>query len=1079
MKRITALFLSFVLLISCYPMIVFAENDYSIAQIDVVANGDEYQEDVIIRNDEIYMSEDAITQYSLYNNSCGNLLFFRRDQTDLLKTYKWVAYIKEEHILKIKNGSRETTVENVDHILHDGVYYLPVHKVLPYMDSVVSVSGGKLVIDSDNISMADAMYGFNDLDYMFNMAEEFADSEFLATLYYLIPYLFNTITDFRFDRASIRNINGNTNDYMKAYENIVLDNSEYINAISGDTSTNELLDVSDKLFDGAEAIDGIEKISEEVFDVTYKFGDDYFDLVEVCKELSKIKDGYKYAEFLYKYMNMVEDHSNMLGVVYGGKIKDNLDLFDVQEYRAAQLALAEYSKAAGMLFPVMSEGVKKLVDKAIDTTEVGVYKEAAKAMGDTLEVTLGLKYTEEVSLLPYYARIMYSAQDSLVDCRNNTKIEYDEEATRLSAIMFLIASQKCYKILAAQCQERLDSLICLTPELYKNNLKSYNAKINQISSRLALLYLAKNSAIVVDSDKLKKELENVAKRDETNASDTVPVVQQEAKSDWHWLVEPKIEADDIQPLRQFGCWDCSHEGGIVENGLSVYITNGKKGLISYVGLPVIEAENYDIFYSDVDGFICIEKQSGKPINQIVSARYEKKKVSENDVLYNEYDIFWHVWLNDKKKIGNGGYSIGSIDNSFTGTDGAMLLAKGAYEMYDDSSFLYDPYNSPKYVLISNGKRVGSAVYESFGVYSDGIIAMKKGGKWGYMTNDGKMILPFEFENTQESGIFDATSGYIVVKKNGEYAIYSTAGNMTIPYGTFDAIRPVYNGMFWAKKNGKWGVAELEGFANSFETVEPEECLDSEVEAVVNEKSGLRLRERASTDCNVLGMLSNKSKVYICGATGEWAYIRVDNVYGYVKMKYLLPQYKEIVCNDKEIIEKFLYNQKYKLTHQDYSFDKKPMDSLMILAFQYTIETYDYYVDENGVLISNYVDEIDQIIYHDYHISVNHDKRKEYYNDSFYYDNGKYCFTCDGGFGDQPYRDWIEVKKVYSISPRIVFVTFNYNIKYDDGIDMKDTSEHGSAVLYKNDDNTYALLEYKHNSQKLTFNRFLLYATDFQ
>lgn len=1042
MKRLTALFLSLVLLVSCCPLIASASSDYSLSQIDVVANGDVYQENVYIRKNEIYMSVDAITRYSLYNNSCGDLFFLRRDQFDYQKAYKWVTYKKEEQTLKVKTGNRIIAIENVDYILQNDVYYLPVHKVLPYMDSTVSVSDGKLIIDSDNISMADAMYGFDNGNYMFNMAEEFADSELLATLYYVIPYLFNTITEFRFDRASIRNINGNTNDYMKAYENIILDSSEYINAVSGDTSTNELLDVSDKLFAGAEAIAGIEKISEEVFDVTYKFGDDYFELVEVCKGLGEIKDGYKYAEFIHKYMNMVDDHSKLLDVVYDGVIKDNLDTFDVQEYRAAQLASAEYSKAAGMLFPVISKAVEKITEKIIDATEVGIYKEVAEALGDVLEVGLGLEYTEEVSLLPYYARIMYSAQDALNDYRINTNTDYDEEAIRLSTILFLLASQKCYKTLAAQCEERLNSLVCLTPKLYKNNLKSYNAKIDQISSRLALLYLAKNSAIVVDSDKLKKELKKVTKREDTKIADIVPAVQQEAKSEWHWLVEPKIEADDIQPVTHMRYVVDSDGEHFNTKGLQVYdivskIENNESlGLIACNGLIIAEGGYGDIAYinENKEPYYRLE---GKTC-YVMNSRNELTKVKSNDDHFNMFPESYLIWVNDLGALFDG--QLPEVSKKVTYNDViAVPYIKTSIKYGDPQCFDVD--NISGCVLLNKGKPVNSSVYDDFGVYSCGVIPMKKSGKWGYINESGKTVLPFEFDGCINNGIgieaapkpYNASGDYIAVCKNGKYALYNTSGALVVDYDTFEQIRPVYNGMFWAKKDGKWGVVELVGYSNSFKASEPKESLESEVEAVVNEKSGLRLREKASTDCKVLGMLSNKSKVYICGATEEWAYIRVDNAYGYVKMKYLLYSSSEQGVNQKVVLDK---KSASKL------FDEASTIYDRFVCGYYDLNFDDTYVDPNGAWYSLVTDKRMDTLEHlkntlNTYFDSNISKELLAEEDSIFIErNGKIYWNSGGRGSDQFIVNTKYSLKSATMKDAVFTVTVEYDYDFDNTVDER-------------------------------------------
>ena len=107
-------------------------------------------------------------------------------------------------------------------------------------------------------------------------------------------------------------------------------------------------------------------------------------------------------------------------------------------------------------------------------------------------------------------------------------------------------------------------------------------------------------------------------------------------------------------------------------------------------------------------------------------------------------------------------------------------------------------------------------------FSDGIVALKKDGKWGYFDDNGNRIIDFICESFPSKIIYGgwwknsdnmqypflSSNGYIPVKINGQCGYYDTQGNEIIPCGTFEEVRPVHNGLAWVKKDGKWGVIKL-------------------------------------------------------------------------------------------------------------------------------------------------------------------------------------------------------------------------------------------------------------------------------
>ena len=158
MKRVIALLLclSFVLSFSNISVLAEGEN-YKFARIKVTANKKDYYETVIVDDDTLYMATESIAKYATYNTSKHKLFFMRRDQDDSEKAYKLAFYNESKQTFTVKIGGVIKTIENVECKKYNDSYYLPIHMVFPYLDSVVSTDKKSLIIESDRIALSDAL----------------------------------------------------------------------------------------------------------------------------------------------------------------------------------------------------------------------------------------------------------------------------------------------------------------------------------------------------------------------------------------------------------------------------------------------------------------------------------------------------------------------------------------------------------------------------------------------------------------------------------------------------------------------------------------------------------------------------------------------------------------------------------------------------------------------------------------------------------------------------------------------------------------------------------------------------------
>lgn len=134
----------------------------------------------------------------------------------------------------------------------------------------------------------------------------------------------------------------------------------------------------------------------------------------------------------------------------------------------------------------------------------------------------------------------------------------------------------------------------------------------------------------------------------------------------------------------------------------------------------------------------------------------------------------------------------------------------------------------KYAIVSNGEPVTDFIYDECGSESEGLFAVCQEGKWGYVDEKGKVVIPMEYDTSwnrysddeaQASNVdaapaaddycYAASNGYVNLRQGDKWKLCDTNGKEIIPFGEFDEILPVDLSKFcWVKKDGKWGVIKI-------------------------------------------------------------------------------------------------------------------------------------------------------------------------------------------------------------------------------------------------------------------------------
>lgn len=103
------------------------------------------------------------------------------------------------------------------------------------------------------------------------------------------------------------------------------------------------------------------------------------------------------------------------------------------------------------------------------------------------------------------------------------------------------------------------------------------------------------------------------------------------------------------------------------------------------------------------------------------------------------------------------------------------------------------------------KQKYSDVYDNVWDYKDGLVAVLKDGKWGYIDSSGKIIIPLQYEDPSQF-----THGYVDVKQNGKVGLIDKTGKVVVPL-QYDYIGNYHNGLFSVRNlQEKYGFIDSSG-----------------------------------------------------------------------------------------------------------------------------------------------------------------------------------------------------------------------------------------------------------------------------
>lgn len=345
---------------------------------------------------------------------------------------------------------------------------------------------------------------------------------------------------------------------------------------------------------------------------------------------------------------------------------------------------------------------------------------------------------------------------------------------------------------------------------------------------LAEIYATRN-----ELDKAKNIL-NSGQNKITIASDKKKIIAKQKEiskvNTYYWIIQPSIEADEIYYMNSRVLPFEQSLNKQAHPFLSSYVVvkkGDRYGFANYNGLDskginyTDITANLDSYYSIGKKFKSNSKQTEKIQYTLDETGWQKSRESGDGGPSQNLYYYYNTALHYTQE--NNGYYKDYYGNLTINTAFPLKKSDTLYKQEDTDEFFpktnFTQKLSSKYAIYHKDKLISDFIYDECGTASEGLLAVKKDGKWGYVNEDGKTVIPFaynaswnHFEDqlTQKNIPFayPASNGYINLVCNGKWELRDITGKLIISQNEFEEITPVYNNACWVKKDGKWGLISL-------------------------------------------------------------------------------------------------------------------------------------------------------------------------------------------------------------------------------------------------------------------------------
>lgn len=357
-------------------------------------------------------------------------------------------------------------------------------------------------------------------------------------------------------------------------------------------------------------------------------------------------------------------------------------------------------------------------------------------------------------------------------------------------------------------------------------------------------------------DPVKKEAKVDTKKKETKETKKAEEPQ---TYHYQWYVNPSIGADQLYYVMRSESNEPFNEYHKQFNSeYTVIEKDGLKGWIDYTGTLYTDIEyNNIVFVTGISDDICYMKTPAgqyQEYNEYESIevrdidsplQFVDQEYSDDLSYYTSGDENVHYDMDaiaretenlTNNPYWNAGYyydgEVRYVHTSEYGESTGEEVLEGTIPMKESDKILTKLAEwkqlDGKYAIVSNGEPVTDFIYDECGSESEGLFAVCQDGKWGYVDETGKVVIPIEYDTSwnrysadeaQASNIeaapatdnycYAAANGYVNLRQGDKWKLCDTNGKEIIPFGEFDEILPVDSSNFcWVKKDGKWGVIKI-------------------------------------------------------------------------------------------------------------------------------------------------------------------------------------------------------------------------------------------------------------------------------
>lgn len=821
MKRVLCVILTLCVCGGLFPPSIFATDDtlYT-ATVDVISTECGFDTcQVYIYDDDCYMNIDDIVRYTRSN------------------------YKIDENILKINHGNRTVNIDLTSNTLtEEGITYrmetlrnndtviVHAYPFLTYMGATCSTTEGKLIVDMPECTIWEGIIQTgNENDITIDVFGGESEQKFRLILNGILSILQSDLAHasglVNRREATLLTTQVELSKYLSNWDRKTIAEEKQIDLFSKAVETREFTEVWEDDFENSNVVYGITlDVVENTLDnpkVFREFKECWEDDIKIASIglvlLKNLSNNKKAAEDAAAMFNACSKHissdSLFSQTVLG--LKDEL--------------YSDTQKNVGAIFHtglevLLNEGFDELLD--IGGQEISLSLSAGVLITNLLDgkkdvFAYATAETNAINLL-YLKEDVIKALESLADRvrANNYSYQQDIEDYRLLASLY-------YRILIA-INEQIEEMIVAQDRENEAEMATLISQLRANSTGFAQnLYI-----LTMSTGKAFPNIESIGTSNKWDDDNSIMANAEKVPNGIEGLgasslktVLTGIEADSIQ------YHNCSESGNF-----AVIEKDGKYGIIGYGGEMILPIEyesirrgfefSYDYLtistdktgwnaYVDRDGAIAYGYPDGGGMNP--SAYWYEDGIIVFDMDYGIMDIE-DFYYGVSPVLKTRGFVMKQRDWN---SDKLFPIRKISGYINVTEHFQQPQFDTKNFAMIDmeTHELISDFIYEDIDDYngvSEGLLAVKKDGKWGFLNEDGAVVVDFLYDPYESTTYYDETyeyvytavNGYISVLKDGKWGLIDTQGNIVIDI-SYDGISQVNpDGLVWLKENDLWSLYQL-------------------------------------------------------------------------------------------------------------------------------------------------------------------------------------------------------------------------------------------------------------------------------